>query len=130
MIKFKESEIRDKAYLETEIESEAQRIFKSSKANKGRSIETIREKVRQGKTAEVWMIENWGFKAAKDVYHDLIDSEGNLIEVKAYNPYNCNTEYIQNVVEKLKSSVWNQSKWLFLFEYDNGTYTFLKKIAI
>jgi hypothetical protein len=129
-ITFTESDIKDKVYLEEQIELEAQRLFSSARARKGRTIEEIRSVVRQGKVAEVWLIENQNYQAAPDIYNDLIDSEGNFVEVKAYNVYNSNAPYVQDSLRRIRTGGWNQSKWYMLFQYNEGTYKFLEKILI
>ena len=127
---FTESDIKDKVYLEEQIELEAQRLFSSARARRNRTIEEIRVAVRQGKTAEVWLIENQGYQAATDIYHDLVDKDGNLVEVKAYNIYNSNAPSVQNDLYRIRTGGWNRSKWYVLFQYKNGTYKFLEKILI
>jgi len=129
-ITFTESDIKDKSYLEQQIELEAQRLYTSPKARRGRSVDEIRKVVRQGKVAEVWLIENKSFTSAPDIYHDLIDSEGNYVEVKAYNVYNSNSPYVQKDLDRIRNGGWNRSKWYLLFQYNNGVYNFLEKILI
>lgn len=129
-LQFTESDIKDKAYLEEQIELEAQRLFSSAKARRGRDLEEIRKVVRQGKIAEVWLIENYGFEPAPDIYHDLIDKEGNRIEVKAYNVYHSNAPHVQNDLYRIRTSSWNRSKWYLLFHHNEGVYKFLEKILI
>jgi hypothetical protein len=127
---FTESDIKDKAYLEEQIELEAQRLFSSEKARRGRTLEEIRKVVRQGKVAEIWLIENHDFQPAPDIYHDLIDKEGNRVEVKAYNVYSSNAPYVQNDLYRIRTSGWNHSKWYLLFHHNEGVYKFLEKILI
>jgi hypothetical protein len=127
---FTESDIKDKAYLEEQIELEAQRLFSSEKARRGRTLEEIRKVVRQGKVAEIWLIENHDFQPALDIYHDLIDKEGNRVEVKAYNVYSSNAPYVQNDLYQIRTSGWNHSKWYLLFHHNEGVYKFLEKILI
>jgi hypothetical protein len=129
-ITFTESDIKDKSYLEEQIELEAQRLYTSPKARKGRSIEEIRESVRRGKVAEVWLIENYSFKTAPDIYHDLIDRDGNYVEVKAYNVYSSNAPHVQNDLYRIRTGGWNRSKWYLLFQHNKGVYKFLEKISI
>jgi hypothetical protein len=129
-MQFTESDIKDKKYLEEQIELEAQRLFSSTSAQKGRSLEEIRNRVRQGKIAEVWLIETGKFKPAPDIYHDLIDLEGNRVEVKAYNIYNSNAPSVQNDLYRIRTGTWNKSKYMMLFQCKEGNYKFLDKISI
>lgn len=129
-MQFNESDIQDEKYLEEQIELEAQRLFNSPKSNLGRSLDDIRNRVRQGKIAEVWLIENKNFKSAPDIYHDLIDSEGNYVEVKAYNIYNSNAPSVQNDLYRIRTQGWNKSKYMMLFQCKEGQYKFLEKITI
>lgn len=129
-ITFTELDIKDKVYLEKQVELEAQRLYSSLKARKGRTIEEIRNSVRIGKVAEVWLIENYDFKQALDVYHDLIDKDGNYVEVKAYNVYSSNAPHVQNDLYRIRTGGWNRSKWYLLFQHNNGTYNFLEKISV
>ena len=128
--KFTEADIKYRVYLEEQIELEAQRLFKSPQSRRERTIEEIRSRVRQGKIAEVWLIENYEYKQAPDIYHDLIDIEGNRIEVKAYNVYSSNAPLVQNDLYRIRTGSWIKCKYYILFKYDNGTYTFLEKITI
>jgi hypothetical protein len=128
-MQFTESDIKDKKYLEEQIELEAQRLF-SSTSSRGRSLEEIRTRVRQGKIAEVFLIETGKFTQAPDIYHDLIDLEGNRVEVKAYNIYNSNAPSVQNDLYRIRTQGWNKSKYMMLFQCKEGKYTFLEKISI
>ena len=128
--KFTASDIKNVDLLEREIEHEAKRLFESDRARKGRTLEAIKSAVRQGKTLEVWLTENYDFRLSSDIYHDLIDSEGNFIEVKAYNIYSSNAPSVQNDLYRIRTGNWNKSKYYIIFKYDNGTYTFLEKIII
>jgi hypothetical protein len=128
-MQFTESDIKDKKYLEEQIELEAQRLF-SLTSSRGRSLEEIRNRVRQGKIAEVWLIETGKFKPALDIYHDLIDLEGNRVEVKAYNIYNSNAPSVQNDLYRIRTGTWNKSKYMMLFQCKERNYKFLEKISI
>lgn len=129
-MQFTESDIKDKTYLESQILSEAKRLFESPKARNGRTLEEIKKVVRQGKVAEVFLIETGKYRASENIYHDLIDEEGNYVEVKAYSINNSNAPHVQNDLYRIRTQGWNKSKWYMLFKYDNGTYTFLEKILI
>jgi hypothetical protein len=123
-------DIKDQSHLEFLILEESSRIFNSEKARKGRTFEQIFESVKISKTAEYYLVEQGHYSPAKDIYHDLVDGEGNFIEVKAYNVYNSNAPHVKSELERIRESTWNQSKWMILFKYNEGTYTFLEKIFI
>ena len=57
-IRFTESDIKDKERLEKMIKKEAKHIFESEKSRANRDLETIEFFVRQGKIAELYMIES------------------------------------------------------------------------
>lgn len=127
---FTENDVKDQSLLEEKIETEALSIFSSNFARKGRTLAEIKRTVRQGKIAEVWLSENTNLKLSDDRYHDLIDSEGNFVEVKAYNVYNSSAPYVQSDLKRIRESTWNRSKWYYLFRCRNGEYQFLEKISI
>jgi serine/threonine-protein kinase RIO1 len=133
-MRFTEEDIRDKAYLESEVEWEADKIFNSKLpgARRGRSLDEIKSAVRQGKIAEVYLIENAGYLACPNSYHDLQDSEGNFIEVKAYKLSNAHSESepIKKEIERIKKSKWNKSKWMIIFSCEGGVYNFIEKVEI
>jgi hypothetical protein len=124
------NDIQDRYHLDFMIKEEAFRIYNSPKARLERSLEEITEKVKIGKIAEVYLIEQGMYKPAKDIYHDLVDDMGNYIEVKAYTVYDSNAPYVIRDLKRIRESTWNKSKWLILFRHYEGTYTFLEKILI
>lgn len=129
-VQFTENDIKDKDRLMTMIEKEAQMIFNSSIANRGRTLDDIKQSVKQGKIAELWLIENYGFLEADKKWHDLKNAEGEYIEVKAYHVTDSGAPYVQKDIKRIKDEKWNTSKWYMLFKYDYGTYFFLEKIQI
>lgn len=127
---FTSDDVKDQSHLEFLIKEESLRIFNSPKSRRERSLEEIFAMVKIGKTAEYYLVEQGLFKPAKDIYHDLIDKEGDYVEVKAYNVYDSNAPHVKADLERIRNSVWNKSKWMLLFRYNLGTYTFLEKIFI
>lgn len=127
---FTEADIKNKKLLESEIEKESNRIFDSSSANGGRTLNQIRDVVRQGKVAEIWLHENFNFELAEDIYHDLIDDKGAYVEVKAYSVQSSSAPYVQNAISRIKNGNWNKSSYMMLFNYMHGRYKFLEKIQI
>lgn len=130
IIEFTKDDIKDKANLAEQIEFESNQLFKSSYTNKGRSLAEIKESVVIGKTLEVWLCENYPFTLAEDKWHDLIDENGDYVEVKAYNVYDSNAPFVQKSLHSIRNGNWNKSKWFILFQYKNGVYKFLEKIKI
>jgi hypothetical protein len=129
-VKFTEADIKDLDRLEKMIEVEAKQIFKSATGNKGRDLDTIRYCVRQGKIAELWLIENRDYEVAGKKYHDLVDKNGDYTEVKAYDVANVFAPFIQSDLKKLRTSDWNISKWYIVFKCTHGEYEFLDKVYV
>lgn len=131
-IQFSEADIVDKSRLERMIEGEAVRIYNSDEARMGRSLDLIKERVRQGKVAELYMIENFGYEEAGIMWHDLKDPHGDYVEVKAYS--NIWDEHAPQVFKDLKRYRKIQkfkSKWYLLFSVDDkNIYTFISIIRI
>lgn len=127
---FTEADIKNKSFLESEIEKEAKRIFNSPKANLGRSLSQICAVVRQGKVAEIWLSENFNFMISDDIYHDLIDETGKYVEVKAYSVKDSSDPWVKTQLSRIKNGSWNKSSYMLLFNYNYGQYTFLEKIQI
>lgn len=128
---FKESDIKNKSLLAKEIEEETMRIYKSPVGNRGRSFLEIKKAVTQGKTAEVWLTERGGYSLSSNIYHDLVDSDGEFVEVKAFtNVKDSSDRYVKEALDKIRKGGWNRSKYMLLFRYSNGLYTFLEKIQI
>jgi len=130
-VKFTEADIIDKERLERMIEKEALPIFNSATGNKERrDFETVKFCVKQGKIAELWLIENRGYDEANKKYHDLVDKNGDYTEVKAYDVTSMNAPYIQKDIKKLRTESWNISKWYIVFKCTHGEYEFLDKVYV
>jgi hypothetical protein len=130
-VKFTEADIIDKERLERMIEKEALPIFNSATGNKERrDFETVKFCVKQGKIAELWLIENRGYDEANKKYHDLVDKNGDYTEVKAYDVTSMNAPYIQKDIKKLKTESWNISRWYIVFKCTHGEYEFLGKVYV
>jgi hypothetical protein len=130
-VKFTEADIIDKERLERMIEKEALPIFNSATGNKERrDFETVKFCVKQGKIAELWLIENRGYNEANKKYHDLVDKNGDYTEVKAYDVTSMNAPYIQKDIKKLRTESWNTSKWYIVFKCTHGEYEFLDKVYV
>lgn len=129
-IEFTRDMIKDKVSLDSEVETETMSIFNSDEANRSRPLDEIRNSVSQGKVAERFLIETGRFRPSQDRWHDLIDINGDLCEVKAYSVNDENAPSVQRDIERIKTEGWNRSKWYILFKYEDGKYTFLKRIKI
>lgn len=129
---FSEKDIKDLDRLERMIETESLRIYHSDESNRGRSLDQIFQKVKQGKIAELYLIENFNYSEADILWHDLLDSNGVYTEVKAYSKiWN---EHAPQVIEDLKRYRKIEkflSKWYILFSVDEKNfYKFIAKIRI
>ena len=131
-MKFTENDIQDKERLERMIEKEAIPIFNSPTANANRDLETVKFCVRQGKIAELYLIENCGYDEADLKYHDLKEKlTGNYVEVKAYDIPDASSPRVQIDLRRLRNANWNISKEYILFKvHSDGVYEFLEKIKI
>ena len=129
-MQFTESDIKDREFLERAIKQETERLYSSNTTRRNRSKEEIEKVVRQGKVAEVFLIETGKYREAVDIYHDLIDENGDRTEVKAYSVMSSNAPSVQNDLYRIRTGNWNHSKWYILFNYNEGVYTFLEKIKI
>jgi len=130
-IEFTISDIKNKTYLDNEIESESNRIRNStSESSRGRSYDEIKKSVTIGKVAEVFLIENYSFKSSPNIYHDLIDKHGDYVEVKAYTESSIKNGFVDNDIHRILKGGWNKSKWYVLFLYKDGKYKFLERRKI
>jgi len=129
-MQFTESDIKDREFLERAIKQETERLYSTNTTRRNRSKEEIEKVVRQGKVAEVFLIETGKYREAADIYHDLIDENGDRTEVKAYSAMSSNAPHVQNDLYRIRTGNWNHSKWYILFNYNEGVYTFLEKIKI
>jgi hypothetical protein len=113
------------------VRKEAEQIFSSPTARKGRDLETIEFFVRQGKVAELYLIENCGYEESDKKWHDLKGSDGEYSEVKAYNNTpNSNLPYVERDLVRYRTEKWNTSKWYILFNVNDGIYELVDKILL
>lgn len=131
-IVFSEEDLKDIERLEMMVESESVRIYQSDEARKGRSLEDIRSKVRQGKIAELYLIENYGYLESDIMWHDLIDPMGDYTEVKAYSGlWDEHAPQVTRDLKRYRSISKFKSKWYLLFSVDKRNfYKFIAKIKI
>jgi hypothetical protein len=131
-VTFSEADIIDKDRLERKIEDEATRIYQSDEARYGRTLEQIKEKVRQGKVAELFLIEKCCYEEADIMWHDLKNSEGEYTEVKAYsNIWDHHAPQVAKDLKRYRSISKFKSKWYILFSVDDRNfYKFIAKMKI
>lgn len=129
-MKFTEDDIRDKAKLEELTQQEAEEIFRSEKSRKGRDLESIKISVKQGKVAELYLVENYNYFIANKKWHDLVNADGEYVEVKAYNTPSSKVPFVEKDLFRIRTEGWNQSSWYILFKCVDGHYEFLEKIRI
>jgi hypothetical protein len=130
-MRFTEDDIVDKARLERMILKEAEAIFNSATARHGRDLESIKLCVRQGKVAELYLIEKHGYMESDKKWHDLVDHLGDYVEVKAYtNSPRITLPYVEKDLRKIRTEGWNTSKWYILFNVNDGVYELVEKVKI
>jgi hypothetical protein len=127
---FTENDIKDKDKLELDIMMESKMIFESPVAARGRTLEQILEHSRQGKIAEQFLIETGEYIRCTKKYHDLVDSEANIVEVKAFSVNDRHAPGVKKVINDIKNGDWNHSKYIILFKYCDGIYSYLDTIPI
>jgi hypothetical protein len=130
-MKFTEDDIKDKDRLKKMVRKEALQIFSNPSSRNGRDLETIEFFVKQGKIAELYLIENYQYEEADRKYHDLKDQDGDYTEVKAYNNTTASrVPYVEKDLVRYRNAAWNISKWYMLFNVEEGVYEFIEKIRI
>lgn len=117
-----------KTYL-NEVQKEANKIYHSPKARKGRTLDQVFDACYNGKIAEVILREDPNFgplvKPSLEEFHDLHFPLGNCeVEVKRWKQRDIDRNIINYIS---KSTEYNKSKWLVIFTYDNA-YTWLDRV--
>lgn len=91
-----------------------------NRARDRRSDEKIYEHTLQGHIAEQYLMDAYQMKDCTIKYHDLVDNEGNIVEVKTSNK----GEYLDKQYDRISGSNWNKSTRMIGFIVDNnGNYT-------
>lgn len=129
---FHPDDIKDKERLERMIEEESSRIYRSDEARMGRTLNQIKDSVRQGKVAELMLIEKFGYEEADITWHDLKDPSGEYTEVKAYsNIWDEHAPQVSKDLKRYREIAKFKSKWYLLFSVDDRNfYKFVSKIKI
>ena len=127
---FRADDIRDVELLEENIHKEASAIWENVNLRRWRNFEELKASVRQGKIAEQWLIENHGFTPARIKYHDVVNSDREYVEVKAYSYGDIFASFVQKDLIKYKNATWSQAKWYVLFNCVNGVYNHVATVKI
>tara|TARA_B100001059_G_scaffold83529_1_gene81627 strand:+ start:6976 stop:7431 length:456 start_codon:yes stop_codon:yes gene_type:complete len=86
---------------------EAKQIFSKPSTRKGRSLEKIIETVEYGHKAEWFLIQKMGYTDNPAKFHDVIDPDGNWVEIKCTKIQ----QYIPRVIENLNDHRRNLDLW-------------------
>jgi len=110
--------------LDKEMISEANRIYTSPKARRGRSPEEVWACVRKGRPAEYFLRKTFNWADDPRGYHDLLSHVGLSIEVKCWDEWWISRNIIQ-LSETRAKGTWFKSDWVFVFTCDvkNEKYT-------
>jgi hypothetical protein len=127
---FTQDDIKNKELLESLIQEETSRIFESDKARKDRSYDQVYASVKQGKVAELYLVETGRFDFADLKWHDVKNKQGEYCEVKAYDVNDWNAPSVVRDLQRYRTETWNKSTWYYLFQFRNGTYTLLAVLRI
>ena len=87
-----------------------------------KSLEELKDAVRQGKVAEQWLIENHSFTQAHLKYHDLVNSDREYVEVKAYSYGDIFSPFVTKDLIRYRDANWSKAKWYILFNCVDGVY--------
>lgn len=127
---FTQDDIKDKEKLEELIQFEAKRIYESSSARHDRSWDRIYASVKQGKIAELYLVETGRFEFADLKWHDLKNQQGEYCEVKAYDVNDWTAPSVIRDLQRYRTETWCKSTWYYLFQYREGTYKLLAVLRI
>ena len=81
-MKFNAKNDLDPVRLYNRAEAEAKLIYSKPSTQRGRTLENIIETVMYGHAAELYLIDHEGFKDDTREYKDVVDLDGNDVEVK------------------------------------------------
>jgi len=79
---FTVNDIKDKHAYIARARAEAKLCYDTESTRRGRKWSELYQSYLQGHAAESYLIENFGFKCANKKYKDLINSDGEQVEVK------------------------------------------------
>lgn len=121
-------DIKNKDLLRKLVEEETSQIL--TKSSRGRSSEEIRSSVQQSKVAELYLVESGEYTFSELKYHDLLNKDLEIVEVKAYNSNELLPNFVIKDIRKMQSSEWNKSQWYYYFGYVDGIYKLHQRIKI
>lgn len=123
-------DIKNKDLLRKLVEEETSQILTNTKSSRGRSSEEIRSSVQQSKVAELYLVENGEYTFSELKYHDLLNKNLEIVEVKAYNSNELLPNSVIKDIRKMQSLDWNKSQWYYYFGYVNGIYKLHQRIKV
>jgi len=129
-MQFTEDNIKNKELLGKLINEETKRIFESETARKDRDYEQVYTRVKQGKIAELYMVETGKFSFSDIKWHDLKNKAGEYCEVKAYDVNDENASSVKRDLVRYRTEKWCKSNWYYLFQCRGGEYKLLAIIRI
>lgn len=90
---------------------------------KPRTRDEIGDTVYPSKICEEYLVQNEGFTYSDRKWHDVISSDGELVEVKFLNEYvnsSMYERYIKGIHNKIKE--YNHSRYIYAFQYIQNEY--------
>ena len=124
MIKFNKNEV-DLTKVEERAMNEAINVMSGPKAG-NRDSDTIMRNCMTGHIAEQWLIDNMDMKDFDEQYHDLIDEDGKIVEVKA----SVSLKKLQEQYDRIKDATWNHSDRMIGFLVTGDTYEMVIDIEL
>ena len=123
-MKFNAKEDLDSKELYERAAAEAKLIHKKPSTARGRSLEQIIETVLYGHAAELYLIKHQSFTDDPHEYKDVIDTNGNQVEVKVTE----GKYYVQHVLARCNDAAketWRKyPEILYIFIGDKETYDY------
>ena len=124
-------DIVDKKLFNEIFKKKVQSIYRSSWARQGRTLKQVRSSVKVGFIPEFYIVENTGLEFATGMYNDLIDNNGNIVEIKVRSVgVKTTDEAMQNTINEIRSHT--RIDYLILVHYVRATqtYTLAEKVKI
>jgi hypothetical protein len=130
MKSFTQDDIVDKELLEKLIEEETDRIYESVSARHGRDRDQISASVKQGKIAELFLVQSGKYKFADIKWHDVMTTNGEYVEVKAYDVNDWEAPSVKRDLARYRTEKWCKATWYYLFQCRAGEYKLLAILRI
>ena len=106
MIEFNREDYRTEAF-EKRVKAEAKLIHGKESTRNGRELEEVENDVRVGHFAEWFLLQHEGWQDNEETFNDVIDPDGNWIEVKVTKI----PQYVPSVVQRLNERHRTLIKW-------------------